>query len=99
MAVAGECRGRADRRPGEARLARPYRRRRPASRRLVSLGPLSVPRLGRGVPLLTGFDAEIERALARAMGVEILLPEIAWHDQLAALAAGAADIAAGATAS
>jgi polar amino acid transport system substrate-binding protein len=33
------------------------------------------------------------------MGVEILLPEIAWEDQLAALAAGTADIAAGATAS
>jgi len=53
----------------------------------------------RGVPFLTGFDVEIERALARAMGVEILLPEIAWHDQLAALAAGTADIAAGATVS
>src|SRR5262245_10521042 len=53
----------------------------------------------RGVPVLTGFDVEIERALARIMGVEILLPEIAWEDQLAALAAGTADIAAGATAS
>jgi polar amino acid transport system substrate-binding protein len=53
----------------------------------------------RGVPVLTGFDVEIERALARIMGVEILLPEIAWQDQLAALAAGTADIAAGATAS
>jgi len=53
----------------------------------------------RGVPILTGFDVEIERALARVMGVEIQLPEIAWQDQLAALAAGTADIAAGATAS
>jgi polar amino acid transport system substrate-binding protein len=53
----------------------------------------------RGVPILTGFDVEIERALARVMGVEILLPEVAWQDQLAALAAGTADIAAGATAS
>jgi ABC-type amino acid transport substrate-binding protein len=53
----------------------------------------------RGVPVLTGFDVEIERALARIMGVEILLPEIAWEDHLAALAAGTADIASGATAS
>jgi polar amino acid transport system substrate-binding protein len=52
----------------------------------------------RGVPILTGFDVEIERALARVMSVEILLPEIAWEDHLAALAAGTADIAAGATA-
>jgi polar amino acid transport system substrate-binding protein len=53
----------------------------------------------RGVPILTGFDVEIERALARIMSVEIALPEIAWEDHLAALAAGTADIAAGATAS
>jgi polar amino acid transport system substrate-binding protein len=53
----------------------------------------------RGVPILTGFDVEIERALARVMSVEILLPEIAWEDHLAALSAGTADIAAGATAS
>jgi ABC-type amino acid transport substrate-binding protein len=51
----------------------------------------------RGVPILTGFDVEIERALARIMSVEILLPEIAWEDHLAALAGGTADIAAGAT--
>jgi polar amino acid transport system substrate-binding protein len=51
----------------------------------------------RGVPVLTGFDVEIERALARILGVEILLPETAWNDHLAALAAGTADIAAGAT--
>jgi len=53
----------------------------------------------RGVPVLTGFDVEIQRALARVMGVEIDLPEIAWKDHLAALIAGTADIAAGATAS
>ena len=53
----------------------------------------------RGVPILTGFDVEIERALAGIMSVEIALPEIAWEDHLAALAAGTADIAAGATAS
>jgi polar amino acid transport system substrate-binding protein len=52
----------------------------------------------RGIPILTGFDVEIERALARIMSVEILLPEIAWEEHLAALAAGTADVAAGATA-
>ncbi len=51
-----------------------------------------------GVPTLTGFDVEIERALARIMGVEIDLPQRAWEDHLAALADGTADIAAGATA-
>ena len=51
----------------------------------------------RGVPVLTGFDIEIERALARIMNVEIGLPQIAWENHLAALAAGDADIAAGAT--
>ena len=51
----------------------------------------------RGVPVLTGFDIEIERALARIMNVEIALPQIAWENHLAALAAGDADIAAGAT--
>jgi polar amino acid transport system substrate-binding protein len=50
-----------------------------------------------GVPVLTGFDVEIERALERILGVEILLPETAWNAQLEALAAGTADIAAGAT--
>src|SRR5262245_4983531 len=53
----------------------------------------------RGVPLLTGFDVEIQRALARLMSVEIQLPEIAWKDHLAGLADGTSDIAAGATAS
>lgn len=51
----------------------------------------------RGTPVLTGFDIEIERAIARIMGVELILPEMAWADHLAALAAGNADIAAGAT--
>lgn len=51
-----------------------------------------------GVPTLTGFDVEIERALARILGVEIDLPQRAWEDHLAALADGTADIAAGATA-
>src|SRR5215468_78927 len=50
----------------------------------------------RGVPILTGFDV-VERALARIMSVEIVLPEIAWEDHLAALTVGTADIAAGAT--
>jgi len=49
------------------------------------------------VPILTGFDVEIERALARLLGVEISLPETAWQDHQHALAAGTADIAAGAT--
>jgi polar amino acid transport system substrate-binding protein len=51
-----------------------------------------------GVPILTGFDVEIERALARILGVEIDLPQRAWEQHLAALADGTADIAAGATA-
>ena len=51
----------------------------------------------RGVPVLTGFDVEIERALERILGVEILLPETAWNAHLKSLAAGTADIAAGAT--
>jgi polar amino acid transport system substrate-binding protein len=50
-----------------------------------------------GVPVLTGFDVEIERALARAMNVDIALPQIDWDQHLADLAAGKADIAAGAT--
>jgi len=53
----------------------------------------------RGVPSLTGFDVQIERALARIMNVEIALPEMAWDDHLAGLAAGTVDISAGATAS
>ncbi|MBV8837696.1 MAG: transporter substrate-binding domain-containing protein [Alphaproteobacteria bacterium] len=51
----------------------------------------------RGVPVLTGFDVEMERALARVLGVELQLSEIAWSDHQAALQAGSADIAAGAT--
>jgi polar amino acid transport system substrate-binding protein len=52
-----------------------------------------------GVSILTGFDVEIERALARILRVEILLPQMPWDEHLAALADGRADIAAGATAS
>lgn len=51
----------------------------------------------RGIPVLTGFDVEIERALAHTMGLEIILPQVTWNDHLAALVAGRADIAAGAT--
>jgi len=51
----------------------------------------------RGVPVLTGFDIEMERALARMLGVELQLSEIAWSDHQAALQQGTADIAAGAT--
>ena len=49
--------------------------------------------------ILTGFDVEIERALARIMRVEISLPPMPWEEHLAALADGKADIASGATAS
>ncbi|MBV8408062.1 MAG: transporter substrate-binding domain-containing protein, partial [Alphaproteobacteria bacterium] len=52
---------------------------------------------GPRVPILTGFDIEIERAIARRLGVQITLPQVAWTEQLAALARGSADIAAGAT--
>jgi polar amino acid transport system substrate-binding protein len=52
-----------------------------------------------GVSVLTGFDVEIERALARILRVEISLPQMPWEEHLAALADGRADIAAGATAS
>jgi ABC-type amino acid transport substrate-binding protein len=52
-----------------------------------------------GVSILTGFDVEIERALARIMRVEISLPPMPWEEHLAALADGRADIASGATAS
>ena len=51
----------------------------------------------RGVPVLTGFDVEIERAIGRILGIEIILADMPWEDHLAALAAGKADIAAGAT--
>jgi polar amino acid transport system substrate-binding protein len=51
----------------------------------------------RGGAVLTGFDVEIERAMARIIGVDLLLPEMAWEEHLMALAAGKADIAAGAT--
>jgi polar amino acid transport system substrate-binding protein len=51
----------------------------------------------RGVPVLTGFDVEIERAVARLLGVDLVLADMAWQEHLAALAAGTADLAAGAT--
>jgi polar amino acid transport system substrate-binding protein len=51
----------------------------------------------RGTPLLTGFDVEIERAIARVLGVELVLTDMAWEDHTAALASGSVDIAAGAT--
>jgi polar amino acid transport system substrate-binding protein len=51
----------------------------------------------RGEPVLTGFDIEIERALARILGVDIALPEVAWDEHLRRLTEGSADIAAGAT--
>ena len=52
---------------------------------------------GRGTPLLTGFDVEIERAIGRIMGVKITIPQMAWEDHLAGIAAGTTDFAAGAT--
>jgi polar amino acid transport system substrate-binding protein len=51
----------------------------------------------RGAAVLTGFDVEIERAVARVIGVELVLTDMAWEEHLAALAIGTADIAAGAT--
>jgi polar amino acid transport system substrate-binding protein len=51
----------------------------------------------RGAAVLTGFDVEVERAIARVLGVEIVLNDMAWQDHIAALAAGRADIAVGAT--
>jgi polar amino acid transport system substrate-binding protein len=50
-----------------------------------------------GIPVLTGFDVAVERAVAREMGVELVLDELAWADHLSGLAAGTFDIAAGAT--
>jgi polar amino acid transport system substrate-binding protein len=50
----------------------------------------------REVPILTGFDVKIERALESLIGVEILLPEIPWQDQLTGIADGTMDIAGGA---
>jgi ABC-type amino acid transport substrate-binding protein len=50
----------------------------------------------RDVPILTGFDIEIERALERSMGLDIALPEMSWQDQLTGIADGTRDIVAGA---
>ena len=78
MAVAGECRGRAERRPradvGERRADSGQPRG-----GWYPWDPDQYRDYRRGVPILTGFDVEIERALARVMSVEILLPEIAWQ--------------------
>jgi polar amino acid transport system substrate-binding protein len=51
----------------------------------------------RGMSVLTGFDVEIERAIARVLGVELVFNDMTWRDHQAALATGSADIAAGAT--
>jgi polar amino acid transport system substrate-binding protein len=51
----------------------------------------------RGIPLLTGFDIEIQRAIGRIMGLTIALPQVAWEDHIAGIAAGTIDFAAGAT--
>src|SRR5258708_7577499 len=45
-----------------------------------------------GVDVLTGFDVEIERAVARVMGVHLLLPETPWDIHLAGPANGTRDI-------
>jgi len=45
---------------------------------------------------ITGFDVEIQRAVERIMGMELVLPKRDWKDHLAALADGRVDIAAGA---
>lgn len=50
-----------------------------------------------GIPVLTGFDVEIERAVVRTMGTELVLQETPWPEHLKALAEGKMDIAAGAT--
>jgi polar amino acid transport system substrate-binding protein len=61
------------------------------------LDPYQYREYRRGTAVLTGYDIEIERALARILRVDIQLPEVAWEEHLAAVAAGKADIAAGAT--
>ena len=76
--------------------------RQPAEPRVLRGGwyswdPYQYRENARGNEGLTGFDIEIERAVARVMGVELLLPEISWDNHLAGLAAGTRDIAVGAT--
>jgi polar amino acid transport system substrate-binding protein len=61
------------------------------------LDPYQYREYRRGAAVLTGFDVEIERALGRILRVDIQLPEVAWEEHLAAVAAGKADIAANAT--
>ncbi len=50
-----------------------------------------------GIPVLTGFDIAMERAVAAQMGLDLSLRQMAWEAHLAALAIGRMDIAAGAT--
>jgi polar amino acid transport system substrate-binding protein len=61
------------------------------------LDPYQYREYRRGTAVLTGYDIEIERALGRIVGIDIALPEVAWEEQLAAVAAGKADIASGVT--
>ncbi len=61
------------------------------------LDPYQYREYRRGTAVLTGYDIEIERALGRILGVDIQLPEVVWEEHLAAVAAGKADLAAGAT--
>jgi polar amino acid transport system substrate-binding protein len=61
------------------------------------LDPYQYREYRRGTAVLTGFDVEIERALGRILHLDIQLPEVAWEEHLAAVAAGKADIAANAT--
>jgi polar amino acid transport system substrate-binding protein len=60
------------------------------------LDPYQYREYRQGTAVLTGYDVEIERALGRILGVDIQLPEVAWEEHLAAVAAGKADLAAGA---
>jgi ABC-type amino acid transport substrate-binding protein len=46
---------------------------------------------------LTGFDIEIERAIARLIGIDLIFADMAWEEHLAKVAAGESDLAAGAT--
>src|ERR1700739_1562713 len=64
--------------------------RQPAEPRVLRGGwypwdPYQYRENARGNEPLTGFDVEIERAVARVMGVELLLPEISGDHNLAAL--------------
>jgi ABC-type amino acid transport substrate-binding protein len=93
----GRHRGRANSRVVEAGLERANPHADPLGGGWYPWDPYQYRDYRRGVSVLTGFDVEIERALERILGVGILLPETAWNAHLEALAAGSADIAAGAT--